>query len=193
VDKLSKHMGNSGMLSQTLRDTFIPPSKGGFFMDMVRTGILLYGLPPSAAMGPACKPLGLKPVMRLMTQISMTKKLPVGSGVSYGHMFRANRETLVATLPIGYADGYPRLLSNKGEVIIKGQKAPIIGAICMDQCMVDVTDIKGSVNTGDEVTLFGTDDLSADDLADKIGTISYEILCGIGKRVPRVYDQISRS
>ena len=188
IDCWLKHAGNSGMLAQTLREDFVSP---GFdmFMDMVRIGIMLYGLPPSEAMIPVCETLGLKPAMRLMTRISMTKTLPPGSGVSYGHLFRTDRETIVATLPIGYADGYPRLLSNKGHVSVRGYAAPIIGAICMDQCMIDVTDIPDahSIKSGEVVTMFGDPSLSAEDLAAQIGTIGYELVCGVGKRVPRVY------
>ena len=183
------HMGNSGLLSQTIREGFVPPPDGGFFLDMVRVGIMLYGLPPSSEMSDICKSLDLLPVMKLKARISMTKILPSGSGVSYGHLFRTQRETMVATLPIGYADGYPRTLSNKGHVLINGHLAPIIGAICMDQCMVDVTDVPDNKNLkpGDMVTMFGEPCITADDLADMIGTISYEILCGVGKRVPRIY------
>ena len=183
-----KHAGNSGMLVQTLRKDFISPDFD-MFMDMARIGIMLYGLPPSEVMSPVCTALGLKPVMKLMARISMTKILPTGSGVSYGHLFKTNRETLVATLPIGYADGYPRLLSNRGHVSVKGHGAPIIGAICMDQCMIDVTDIPEarSIRPGEVVTMFGDPNVSAEDLAAQIGTIGYELVCGVGKRVPRVY------
>jgi alanine racemase len=156
---------------------------------MVRIGIKLYGLPPSSEMNPVCGNLGLLPVMRLMARVSMTKILPPGSGVSSGHLFRTSRETVVATLPIGYADGYPRLLSNKGKVLINGHIAPIIGAICMDQCMVDVTDVPNAkdIKPGDEVIMFGDPGPCAEDLAAQIGTIGYELTCGIGKRVPRIY------
>ncbi|MCL2399969.1 MAG: alanine racemase [Defluviitaleaceae bacterium] len=188
VKHLVKHAGNSGMLAQTLQENFVKPNFD-MFMDMVRIGIMLYGLPPSSAMSHVCDTLGLKPVMRLMTRISMTKVLPPGSGISYGHLFHTERDTLVATLPIGYADGYPRLLSNKGKVIVNGHTVPIIGAICMDQCMIDVTEVPDSksIKPGDEVVVFGGLGLCADDLANEIGTIGYELVCGIGKRVPRVY------
>lgn len=216
VDSLLKHAGNSGMLAQQLREDYIITSESNndmyqsslfsdmspdmfsdmspdmfpdMFLDMVRIGIMLYGLPPSAEMGFVCDKLGLKPVMRLMSRVSMTKSLPAGSGVSYGHLFKTDRETIVATLPIGYADGYPRLLSNKGKVFIKGKLAPIIGAICMDQLMVDVTDVPDpwSIKPGDEVIMFGDPGPGAEELAAQIGTIGYELLCGIGKRVPRIY------
>jgi len=116
----------------------------------------------------------------------MVKYLPEGVGVSYGHMYKTNRPSVIAVLPIGYADGYPRRLSKNGKVLIKGKYAPIAGAICMDQCMVDVTDIPG-VKAGDKVTMMGAKEICADNLANTVGTISYEVLCGIGKRVPRVY------
>ena len=188
TNQLMKHAGNSGMLAQCLRSDYSDP---GFdmWLDMVRIGIMLYGLPPSKAMSGVCDTLGLKPAMRLMTRVSMTKALPPGSGISYGHLFRTDRESRIATLPIGYADGYPRLLSNKGEVLIKGCFAPIVGAICMDQCMVDVTDVPDAdqIKPGDEVVIFGGLGVNAEELAAKIGTIGYEITCGVGKRVPRIY------
>jgi len=214
VNHWTLHAGNSGMLSQVVFDRFYQncqiftnnqknmenqknntdqfPQKSKaeeIFLDMARIGIMLYGLPPSSEMSEVCNILQLRPVMRLMTRISMTKTLPPRAGVSYGHLFHTNRETIVATLPIGYADGYPRLLSNKGHVVVRGHYAPIIGAICMDQCMIDVTDIPSAheIKPGEEVTLFGSGACSADELANQIGTIGYELVCGVGKRVPRVY------
>ena len=180
-----KHMANSGAVAQTLRND--PPTD--LFMDMVRVGILLYGLPPSREMTDVCDVLSLKPVMRLISQVSMVKELPAGVGISYGHHFVTPRPTTIAVLPVGYADGYPRRLTYGGRVLIKGQYAPIAGAICMDQCMVDVTDITGGVVPGEPVTLLGSpaEGISADDLADIVGTISYEVVCGVGKRVPRIY------
>ena len=177
------HMDNSGAVAQMVRGAY-----SGIIMDMARVGILLYGLPPSAEMAEACAPLGLKPVMRLMAQVSMVKELAAGVGISYGHIYKTTRKCTIAVLPIGYADGYPRRLSHGGRVLINGQFAPIAGAICMDQCMVDITDIP-DVSPGDTAVLLGSKEegLCADDLADIVGTISYEIVCGIGKRVPRVY------
>jgi len=187
---MQKHMSNSGAFSQTLRGV----SKNELFMDTVRLGILLYGYPPSAEMAEVCKTLELKPLMRLMTQVSMVKQLPANVGVSYGHIYKTACESIIAVLPVGYADGYPRRLSYGGSVLVKNQLAPIAGAICMDQCMADVTDISKNkeVKTGDPVVMLGTPDekISADDLANIVGTISYEILCGIGKRVPRVYTML---
>ncbi|MEK6537994.1 MAG: alanine racemase C-terminal domain-containing protein, partial [Nitrospirota bacterium] len=130
-----------------------------------------------------------RPVMSLKSRIIYLKKVPAKTGVSYGRTFTTQRETLVATLPIGYADGYSRSLSNIGQVIIKGMCAPVIGRVCMDMTMVDVTDIPGA-GIGDEVILIGGTAgkyVTADDIARWTGTISYEVLCRIGDRVERVY------
>jgi alanine racemase len=178
-------MANSGAFSQILRGG--PYGDPGYFADMIRLGILLYGLLPSGEMRDVCAPLRLRPVMRLLTQVSMVKELPEGAGISYGHLFRTARPTRIVTLPVGYADGYPRRLSNKAQVLINGHYAPVVGAICMDQCMADGTDIPGPINPGDEVVMMGGTMNTADILADILGTIGYEIVCGIGKRVPRVY------
>jgi len=194
---MNRHMSNSGAVIQPTRgqslsgtghDMLVPFINNSIFMDMARVGILLYGLPPSAEMADACAPLGLKPVMRLMAQVSMVKRLEAGVGISYGHIYKTALESTIAVLPIGYADGYPRRLSHGGRVLIRGQFAPLAGAICMDQCMADITDIP-NVAPGDPVVLLGSKEegLCADDLANIVGTISYEIVCGIGKRVPRVY------
>ena len=156
--------------------------------DLVREGILLYGLAPSAdtelsSFGKPC------PAMSLRTHISNLRRVPAGTPVSYGCTFVTERETVIATIQAGYADGVPRILSGKGDVLIRGCRAPIAGRICMDQMMADVTDIEG-VSVGDIVTIFGADGdelISADELAAHAGTISYEIVCGISKRVPRVY------
>ena len=185
-----RHMSNSGAVIQTVRRDTDNPIGSGIFKDIARVGILLYGLPPSGEQAPACAPLGLRPVMRLMAQISMVKRLAAGVGISYGHIYKTTRESTIAVLPIGYADGYPKRLAHGGRVLVNGQLAPIAGHICMDQCMVDVTDIPG-VAPGDVVTLLGSKEegVCADALADIVGTISYEIVCGIGKRVPRVYHE----
>jgi len=186
-----RHMANSGAVSQTVREDATPklPLMGNsIYNDIARVGIMLYGLPPSTEMAAACAPLGLRPVMRLMAQVSMVKRLAAGVGISYSHIYKTNRESTIAVIPIGYADGYPRRLSHGGRVLIRGQHAPIAGAICMDQCMADVTGIP-NVAAGDTVVLLGSKEegICADDLANIVGTISYEIICGIGKRVPRVY------
>ena len=133
--------------------------------------------------------INLKPAMKLVTQIVHIKQAPKGFSVSYGRKYITKRDSIIATIPIGYADGYPRSLSNKGEVLIRGQRAKVAGTICMDITMLDVTHIKG-VKQGDEAVLIGkqgNDKITVDELAEKTGTISYEILCGITSRVPRVY------
>ena len=156
--------------------------------DMVRIGISLYGLYPSDEVDPAR--INLRPVMSWKTRIAHLKTLPPGEAVSYGGMFVTQRPTKVATLPLGYADGFRRLLWAKNWcVLVRGQRAPVIGKICMDMCMVDVTDIEG-VENGDEVVLIGTqgnESISTDEMAVKLDTINYEISCLVGKRVPRVY------
>ena len=131
----------------------------------------------------------LKPVMTLKTKIHFLKTVPPGTKISYGGTFIAQREMRVATLPIGYADGYNRQLSNRGEVLIRGKRASVIGRVTMDYIMVDVTDIP-RVSTGDEAVLLGKqgrERITAEEVAEKIDTVSYEVFCSIGKRVPRVY------
>lgn len=158
-------------------------------MDMVRSGIITYGLYPSEEVSKEV--LNLKPAMSLKTHIVYIKEVGSGEGVSYNHTFVTERNTKVATIPVGYADGYPRNLSSKGRVLIRGQYAPIIGRICMDQFMVDVTDIDG-VQVMDEVTLIGQDGdhrISVEEAANAAGSFNYEFVCGISKRVPRVYMQ----
>jgi len=177
-----KHISNSGAFSHITTGS----EYHGFYLDTVRVGIMLYGYPPSAEMIKTCRPLSLKPVMRLKSRVSMVKELDANVGISYGHIYKTTRKSTIAVLPIGYADGYPRRLSRGGNVLINGKFAPIAGAICMDQCMVDITDIP-CVNPGDAVTMMGEEGICADNLAEIVGTISYEILCGIGKRVPRIY------
>lgn len=155
--------------------------------EAVRPGMILYGYYPSEEV---CREkINLKPVMSLKTNIVHIKKLPAGEYISYGRKFKTYRESIIATLPVGYADGYTRLLFEKGKVIINGSFAPVVGRICMDQCMVDVTDIE-TVQLGDEVILLGEKDnlkFNADDIGSLIGTINYEVTCMISKRVPRVY------
>ena len=131
----------------------------------------------------------LKPVMSLKSHVSYVKDVEPGVQVSYGGTYTTDHVTKMATIPVGYADGYPRMLSNKGWVLIHGKKAPICGRVCMDQFMVDVTEIP-DVKTGDEVTLLGKDGdevISADTLGDLSGRFSYEFVCDISKRVPRIY------
>lgn len=156
-------------------------------LDTVRPGIVLYGCYPSLEVDPA--ELDIKPVMSVKANISRLVRVPVGFSVGYGRKFIAQRESTIATLPLGYADGYPRPYSAVGWVLVGGHVAPLAGNICMDQCMVDVTDIPG-VEVGDEVILMGTDGVHtilADDLANATGTINYEIVCAFGQRLPKVY------
>jgi alanine racemase len=155
--------------------------------DAVRPGIILYGYYPSDEV--TKDNITLKPVMSLKANVINVKWLPAGEYISYGRKFRTERESCIATLPIGYADGYTRLLFEKAKVLVKGRFAPVVGRICMDQCMIDVTDIEG-VGIGDEVTLMGEADglkFTADDIAKLLGTINYEVICMISKRVPRVF------
>jgi len=154
---------------------------GNKHMDICRPGIILYGLSPSDA--PELKK-DFKPVMTLKSVVSMVKTISAGDTVSYGRTFKTEKEIKIATVSAGYADGYPRVLSNKAKVIINGKEAPILGRVCMDQLSVDVTDIE-DVKMGDEVILFGKE-LPVDVLADLCNTINYEIVCGISPRVPRV-------
>lgn len=155
--------------------------------DAVRPGIILYGCYPSAEVDQS--QLSIKPVMSVKANIVHLKKVPKGTTVSYGQKYTAPRESLIATLTIGYADGYPRPYSSKGKVIVNGVMAPLAGNICMDQCMVDVTDVP-NVKVGDEVILMGSDGkntILADDIADATGTINYEIVCAFGQRLPKIY------
>ena len=156
--------------------------------DMVREGIILYGLNPSDEVD-LSRIGGVKPAMALRSHVSLVKKVPEGTPISYGCTYVTAKESVIATVMAGYADGVPRLLSGCGEVIIRGVKAPIVGRVCMDQFMVDVSHIP-DVCAGDVVTVFGTDGkqiITADEVAAKAQTIGYELVCGIAPRVPRVY------
>jgi len=153
---------------------------------LVRAGIILYGLAPNAEL---LVPLDLRPVMSLRSVISHVKHIPAGMSVSYGRTYTAKEPIKVATVTIGYADGYSRLLSGKADVLVHGKRCPIIGRVCMDQLMLDVSTIDNAA-PGDVVTLIGTDGnetITADELAALYGTIGYEVVCGISKRVPRIY------
>jgi alanine racemase len=155
-------------------------------LDMVRSGVILYGLMPSANLQ---NPAPLIPAMQVKSVVALVKKIPPQTTVSYGRKFTAVKETMVATVPIGYADGYPRSLFQSAEMLVHGKRAKILGRVCMDQLMLDVTDIP-NVRAGDTVTVFGKDgeaSLSVDELAAQIGTINYELVCAVSKRVPRVY------
>jgi alanine racemase len=171
-----KHLANSAAIMD------MPETR----YNMARSGIIMYGLYPSAQVKKENLPL--EPVMRLKTRICFLKTLPPNRSVSYCRTYITPKDTLVATVPIGYADGYSRLLSNKAWAVVRGQKVPLLGNVCMDQCMFDVTGVEG-VTTGDEVVLLGRpeDGVTADDLAQIVGTINYEVVCNVGRRIPRIY------
>jgi alanine racemase len=158
IDIPKKHIANSAAILD------LPES----YYDLVRPGSI-----------------ELKPAMTLKTKVLYLKSVPAGTPISYGRAFSTKKDTFVATLPVGYADGYSRLLSNRGYVLIKGRQAPLIGHVCMDMCMIDITGIN-HVKPGDEVILFG-EDPSVDEIARQIGSINYEVVCSVGERVPRIY------
>ncbi|MDI6860807.1 MAG: alanine racemase [Caldisericia bacterium] len=170
-----KHHGNSA----TVID--LPE----YILDGVRCGISLYGLKPSQEV----KNVKLYPVMSLHSKIIFLKKVPPNTPISYGRTFITKKESIIGTLPFGYADGYPRILSNKGVVLYKGKRVKVVGRVTMDQVMIDLSRFK-DVKVGDDVIIMGKDgkeEISADDIAKKCNTINYEIVTRIGKRVPRVY------
>ena len=174
-----KHVANSAAALQ------MPEAQ----LDLVRLGIGLYGLYPSVAVAVKCKQINLRPAMSLKTKIIYLKKVPAGIGISYGSTYTTNKPTRIATLNIGYGDGYRRRLSNRGQVLVHGQRAPIVGRICMDQTMISVEGID-NVNVGDEVVLFGQQgeaQLHVDEVASWLDTINYEVVTCISRRVPRVY------
>jgi alanine racemase len=155
-------------------------------LEMVRPGLGIYGLYPP---GEVRRDLGLAPALSLKSRIVRLNALAPGDSVSYGRTWRAARPSLIGLVMCGYGDGLPRSLSNRGSVLVRGQRAPIVGRVCMDMCMVDVTDVPGAAK-GDEVVLIGPqgeENIGADEVANLAGTISYEILCGISARVPRLY------
>ena len=156
-------------------------------LDMVRPGIMLYGYYPSQEVDKTT--IQLKPAMTLKARVSNVKLVEEDTGISYGHIFSTLKPSIIATIPIGYADGYSRMLSGKSSVYIKGKRVPIVGRICMDQMMIDVTEIE-DVQIGDEVILFGAekkDYPQVEELASILGTINYELICMMGRRIPRVY------
>ncbi len=153
---------------------------------LVRPGLALYGLPPVAAVR---EKIDLIPVMTFKTRIMQLKRVPAGTGVSYGHTFVTPRESLIGVLPVGYADGYRRGLQHGGEVLVRGRRAPVVGAVCMDLTMVDFTEMPRAA-VGDEVILWGSsgeESISVNDVARIAQTISYEMLSTVGRRVPRIY------
>ena len=174
-----KHCSNSAGIVE------MPEAK----MDAVRAGIILYGLWPSAVVKKD-KKIALEPVLSLKSRIVYVKTVPKGQEISYGGTFTTIRDTRVATICLGYGDGYPRSLSNIGYVLVKGQRAPILGRVCMDQFMIDVTDINADICVGDKVTLIGKSGeemITMEELGDLSGRFNYELACDLGKRVPRIY------
>ncbi len=172
-----RHVANSGA-------TLYHPES---HRDMVRCGISLYGYYPEGRI--RIEPDGLRPVMSFSSRVLQLKNIKAGCGVSYGHTYVTNRPTILAVVPVGYEDGFSRRLSNCGEVLIRGRRAAVRGRVCMNLCMVDVTDIEG-VAVGDEVVILGRsgdDYISADEIASRIGTISYEVLCMIGNNNEREF------
>ncbi len=171
-----RHMANSGAIL----------GYPEVYFNMVRPGLSLYGLYPSEDVS---RDIGIRPVMSFKTRVIHIKDMESGDVVGYGRTYRITKPTRVATLPLGYDDGYNRLLSNQGEVIIRSKKASIIGRVCMDQCFVDVTNIK-DVSVGDEVVLYGSqgqETIPIESIAKQLNTIPYEVTCSISKRVPRIY------
>jgi alanine racemase len=172
------HMANSAAIFSLPNSQF----------DAVRPGIALYGLQPAATLAhPAAREL--KPVLGLKTQVIFLKEVAAGVGLSYGHAFHPQKPSLIATLPIGYGDGLARNLSGRTDVLIRGVRCPQVGRITMDMSLIDVTALRGEVELGDEAVIIGrqgTDEITADELASKLGTINYEIVTGISHRVPRV-------
>lgn len=172
-----KHISNSAAIMD------LPEAN----MDMVRSGIATYGLYPSEEVQKGR--LALRPALELKTNVVFIKDVPAGVGVGYNSTYITTKKTTIATIPVGYGDGYPRQLSSKGRVLINGQYAPIIGRICMDQFMVDITGLK-DIKEGDVVTLVGRDGdefISVEEVAALSGSFNYEFICNIGKRIPRVY------
>jgi alanine racemase len=150
---------------------------------MIRPGLSLYGIDPLS------QESELIPILSFKTKVVQVKEVPARVSLGYGRHYITKRKSLIATLPVGYADGITRFLSNKGKVLIKGHYAPIIGMVAMDLCLVDVTEVSG-VEVGDEVVIIGKQngaEITVHDVAAQIGTIPYEILCGLGKRVPKIY------
>ena len=168
-----KHLANSAAILEMPETHF----------DMVRAGVILYGLWPSDEVEHV---IDLRPVMRVCARLVFVKDMHPGEKISYGCTYTVQRESRIATLPVGYADGYTRLYAGKAVVELGGHRLPVVGRICMDQCMVDVTDVPDAV-TGDTAVLFGSPTLTADEVASWIGTINYEIVCMVSPRVPRIY------
>jgi alanine racemase len=174
-----RHLSNSAGL------VALPEVRDGLELNLVRPGLGLYGLLPAPWLRP---PRLLEPVLSWKTAVVHLKSVPAGTPISYGSTWTAPRPSRIATLPVGYADGWSRLLSNRGSVLVRGRRAPIVGRVCMDLCMVDVTELS-EVEMGDEVVLLGSQGTETQDahaLASLQGTIAYEVLCAISARVPRL-------
>ena len=174
----SYHLANSAAIFDLPQASF----------DAVRPGISIYGLRPSnMILNPRVNEL--KPVLEWKTRIVFLKEVPAGTGLSYGHMFHTQKPSLIATIPVGYGDGLSRLLSNQVEFLVGGVRCQQVGRICMDQCLVDVTALRGRAKLGDEVVIIGrqgNQEITADELAERLGTINYEIVTNIAHRVPRI-------
>ncbi|MBQ7960430.1 MAG: alanine racemase [Clostridia bacterium] len=155
-------------------------------LDMVRAGIIIYGLYPSKDFDHSL--IDLKPAMTFKSRISHIKYLDEGTTLSYGRSYTLEKESRIATVAVGYADGYSRCLSNRVNMLVKGNAVRQLGRICMDQCMIDISAVN-NINVGDEVVLFGGTEkgISADDIAEILGTISYEVVCAVSRRIPRIY------
>jgi alanine racemase len=159
--------------------------------NMVRPGLVVYGIYPSRSV---CKHVEVEPVMTFKARVAHVNRVKKGESVSYGRTFRAERDTTVAVISVGYGDGYPRALSNRGEVLIAGKRFKIVGLVCMDLTMVDVTDDQG-VSIGDEVVLMGrsgAEEITASEIAELANTIPYDVTCSVGPRVPRVFIRSGR-
>ena len=176
-----RHMANSAAVFD------LPASH----FDSVRPGIAIYGLPPSTEiLNPRVQEL--RPVLEWKTRITFLKEVPTGTGLSYGHIFHAGRPSLIATVPVGYGDGFSRRLSNNVEMLVRGIRCPQVGRITMDQSLIDVTALQGRVELGDEVVIIGkqgSGEITADEIAVKLGTINYEVVTAIAQRVPRIVEK----
>lgn len=180
VTFLLKHCANSAGIIELPEEKF----------DLVRAGIISFGMWPSDEVKKDA--LHLKPILSLKSHVVYVKEVAPGTTVSYGCTWTANEKRKIATIPVGYGDGYPRSLSNKGYVLIKGRRAPIVGRVCMDQLMADVTDIPEEIKIGDRVTLIGQDGeetITAEELGNLSGRFNYELMCDLGNRIPRIYYQ----
>lgn len=173
-----KHCANSAGIIESAGEQF----------NLVRAGIITYGMWPSEEVRKDA--VRLKPILSLKSHVVYVKEVEAGTSISYGSTWTADCRRTIATVPVGYGDGYPRSLSNKGYVLIKGCKAPIVGRVCMDQLMVDVTEIPEQIQVGDRVTLIGKDgeqEITAEQLGELSGRFNYELMCDLGNRIPRIY------